>query len=159
MKDKKYGAYIKKRGWIKEVKWGREFKCCRSVGDVNKEFIFKNKWALNKVVKKYSNLFEDVEFEYREISEDQLMDKRVVPSKKKYNYRDNVFIPRPYEARKYGETYCEWCNLYMPKEEAVVDGICIHCVKEFCDTLSEVYEGIDDEIKASWQRAKILDEI
>lgn len=158
-----YGAYVKKRGWIKCVDgvfWDN-IKCCRNAGDIYEEFIFKNKWGLNRVLKKYSKAFKDIEYEYKEIPADSLIDKRVVPSAKKWHGRRmpfKVLEPDPLILRYY-HSYCAWCNLRIDSSEASMNGICIHCMKEFHDKIMEYYDEIDEEIKLSWQRAKLLDEI
>lgn len=159
-----FGAYVKKRGWIKCVEIGKDFthnlKCCRSAGDMHDEFIFKNKWGLNRVLKKYPNAFKDLEYEYKEIPEDELIDKRVVPSSKAWYWTKKPFaVMEPSESRYGYHNYCQWCDLRIDSKEASMNGICIHCVHEMHQILTEIYDELDEEIKLSWQRAKILDEI
>jgi hypothetical protein len=157
-----YGAYVKKRGWIKctEGFFNSDVKCCRNAGDMHDEFIFKNKWALNKVLKKYPKAFEDLEYEYKEIPEEALIDKRVVPSSKKYHGRIKPFkVEPPNPSRMNYHNYCDWCSLRIDSREAQMNGICVHCLNAFHDKIMEYYDDIDEEVKLSWQRAKILDEI
>jgi hypothetical protein len=153
-----YGAYIKGRGWIKTYDAKKKkIICCRNAGDIYKEFIFKNKTFLAEVQKKYPKGFEELEFEYRRITKDQRIDKRVVPHKKGYYYTDNFKLNSCKDGYYY--SYCKWCNLFMDNREYESNGICVHCMKELYDTLNKVYRPLDKEIKRSWERAKILDEI
>lgn len=160
-----FGLYIKKRGWVKFVEYKKDFtnnlKCCRCAGDMHDEFIFKNKNELNSVIEKYPNIFKDLEYEYKEIPKHELIDKRVVPSRKNWVFSNPPFaVVEPYkQIHGYGSNYCELCDLKITSEEAHMDGICIHCVHELYNILSKIYDEFDDDIKSSWQRAKILDEI
>lgn len=153
-----YGAYIKGRGWIKSFdRRKQKFICCRSAGDIHKEFLFKNKTFLSEIQKKYEKAFEDLEFEYRRIAKDQLIDKRVVPHKKRYFYREPFGLTSCDSG--YYNKYCRWCELYIDSSEYEMDGICIHCAKAFYDKINVHYKKIDKDIKRSWERARILDEI
>ena len=155
-----YGAYVKRRGWIKCFD-GRKNRLvfCRNAGDIHKEFLFKRKEELEQIQEEYPDEFEDIEFKYKRITKDQLIDKRVIPSKKKYFYhKDGVFKLRSAK-NGYFHTYCKYCNLLVDKEEYQADGVCIHCMKLIYDDVLPIYKEINMDIKKAWERAKILDEI
>ena len=153
-----YGCYIKGRGWIKTILNGNKFKCCRNASDVYANFLFNNEAEYKTIVGFYADTFAKYVVEFREISEDQLNDKRVVPCKKGGWSSDKKFILQE-KGSSYYNKYCSFCRLFIDGREYVADGVCIHCMEEFRNALKPHYDAMDDDIKEAWARAKILDEI
>lgn len=155
-----FGAYIKGRGWIKKCNYSRGIICCRYPSDIHKDFLFVNKNTLYKRMREYPDHFEKLEFEYKRIPEDTRIDKRVIPSKR---HRGRSFIRRDFNIEN-NNTWMRYCNLCgwsinNEKEKASHSGVCIHCLKFLKDSITEIYNEMDDEIKKSWVRAKVMDEI
>lgn len=156
-----YGLFIKGRGWIKTVHFDKDAICCRNFTDVHSDFKFKFKTHIKNAELRYATVLDYLEYEVRTVSEDDLVDKRVVPSKK-YNYAGSYDI-KPLDivhtTPRYSYSYCGICNLYVTNDEAMSGSICIHCLMAIVSDVEKLYANMDEEIKRSWERAKMIDEI
>ena len=161
----KYGLYIKGRGWIKSPDFTHsKLKCCRNAGDIHTRFILSDKSELTGLLFSFPTLFEGLKYELKEIPQDSLIDKRVVASKKRtdrlsYSYKIFPSMNHTSSSRLGNTVYCHICNLYIDPSEMQSENICIHCLKALYSTIASVYDDMDDEIKKSWERAKLFDEI
>jgi hypothetical protein len=155
-----YGGYIKRRGWIKKYSPDKnDFICCRSPADIHKKFIFKTKKDITKFKSKYKIDLQYVKVEYKTLSNEDIYDKRVIASKKGLSY----YTPELTLAKhsdNYYNAYCRYCKLLISSKEYELDsGICIHCAHELYKLLHKHYTKMPAELKESWERAKIVDEI
>lgn len=157
----KYGLYIKGRGWIKTVRLDKGIICCRNFSDTYVDFRFDKTADIAGVEYRYDKFLSEAKYEVREASEDDAVDKRVIPSNK-YNYAQSYY-PKPLEldstTPSYLRTYCTWCGLRILKDEESSGSVCIHCLVAFTKLIEKRYNKMDVSIKESWERAKILDEI
>ena len=159
----KYGLYIKGRGWIKTVDLDKGIKCCRNFADVYANFRFDNKNDVHGLKYRYSIYLDNVKYEIREVFDDDIVDKRVIPSKR-YKYEQSYYskpfvINAKASSTFYLRTYCTWCGLRMLEDEESSSGVCIHCLVAFTKLINKRYIKMDTSIKEAWERATIMDEI
>jgi hypothetical protein len=155
-----YGGYITQRGWIKLYDHNKnDFICCRSPADIQIEFIFKNKQSITKFEAQYKNELQYVTIEYKPLSKEKLFEKRVIPSKKGKSYYAPNLVLEQY-SDKYYNSYCRWCKLLITADEySLDDNICIHCAHELYKKIHGYYAKMPLELKESWERARIINEI
>lgn len=155
-----FGFYIKGRGWVKTLKNENEVICCRNFADVHAKFKFKLKTHIQTAEIYYNSVIGDTSYEIRTVSGDDLIDKRVVPSKK-ISF-DGNWETEPFKLTSttyYYRKFCSLCSLTITEDEDTCGDICIHCMMAMLKIVKKRYATMDDDIKESWERAKLMDEI